>query len=275
MAARFFALVPRLLALAVIWLLGTSTFTFAADNSGRPPASAPAAGKPKPTFVRVPDVRGQPYVFAKGMLQDAGFAWRIEGSVRGYAANTVSSQRPAPGTKVLDNGAPTIVLTLAANKDYGERGVPEDSSSYAGTRVVLASEVNRRKAPRKAAEVAEEAEKVAEQPAPPTEKPRKPDFVVPGAPPEPADEMPLPDRARRLAARLAGKPEPTKKLVSYWLYQHAWIVTGALFGWSEGEQALRILIRVDRDLQERWGVGARSERNARRALAEVQSKKEQ
>ncbi len=45
----------------------------------------------------VPDVRGQAFVFAKGMIQDAGFAWHVTGSVGGYAVNTVATQRPCRG----------------------------------------------------------------------------------------------------------------------------------------------------------------------------------
>jgi hypothetical protein len=56
----------------------------------------------------------------------------------------------------------------------------------------------------------------------------------------------------------------------FWLYQHAWIVTGSKFGWSGGAQALETLIAVDRDLQSRWGIGAKSESVARAALAEVE-----
>jgi hypothetical protein len=85
--------------------------------------------------------------------------------------------------------------------------------------------------------------------------------------------MPLPARARRLDRRLAAVPKPTPRVVDDWLYQHSWIVTGALFGWKDGDEALRILIRVDRDLQSRFGFGAKSEAVARRALAEVLSKK--
>jgi hypothetical protein len=58
--------------------------------------------------------------------------------------------------------------------------------------------------------------------------------------------------------------------VNYWLYQHAWLVTGARFGWSGGAEALRILVRVDRDLQARWGIGGKSLAVARAALAEVE-----
>ena len=39
MAARFTALIPRLLALTVIWLLGAATFTLAADKKATPPTT--------------------------------------------------------------------------------------------------------------------------------------------------------------------------------------------------------------------------------------------
>ena len=106
---------------------------------------------------------------------------------------------------------------------------------------------------------------------PPDEKTRKPDFQVPGAPIEPADEMPLPDRARALERRLAGNGKPGQQLINFWLYQHSWIVTGARFGWHDGAQALRILIKVDQSLERRFGFGARSEVVARRALAYVEA----
>jgi len=58
----------------------------------------------------------------------------------------------------------------------------------------------------------------------------------------------------------------------YWLYQHAWIVTGARFGWWHGAAALRILIGVDGRVESQWGVGFRSESVARAALAAVEAK---
>jgi hypothetical protein len=60
--------------------------------------------------------------------------------------------------------------------------------------------------------------------------------------------------------------------VDHWLYQHNWIVTGARFGWSQGAEALRTLILVDRRVQELWSVGARSERLARQALTDVEKR---
>jgi len=290
MAARLTVLLPRLLALVVIWLLGWSTYTLAAGTPAPKPEAA-AAAKPAepPKFLTVPDTRDKAYVFAKGILQDAGFAWRIDGSVKGYAANEVVGQNPAPGTRVFDNGEPEVALVLQRNLKYGERGLPENESPYSGEDIVLASEYWKKQADKKEEPTEPEQPPATapavppaaelEQPpatapaAPPAGEPepaksRKPDFVVPGAQPEPAGEMSLPARARRLEAYLKGK-QPTDEVVNHWLYQHSWIVTGALFGWQDGAQALRILIRVDESLQRRWDIGTRSEARARRALAEV------
>ena len=99
--------------------------------------------------------------------------------------------------------------------------------------------------------------------------PRPAAFHVPGAPKEPLDEIPLPARARRLEAWLARGRDPTAANERHWLYQHAWIVTGARFGWWHGAEALSVLIRVDRRVESRWGVGYRSEAVARGALAAV------
>jgi PASTA domain-containing protein len=279
MAARLTALLPRLLALTVIWLLGAATFTLAAEK--KPSTPTPAVSEPtQPTVLVVPDVRGKAYVFAKGILQDAGFAWRVNGSVQGYAANVVLTQSAAPGTRAVDNGAPIVVLKLAKNKLYGERGLPENDAPMRGTSLVTLSEWRRQHAHSQTtstsstttATTTEQTTTTTPTTTSEAPKTRKPDFFVPGARAEPADEMPLPQRARRLAHRMAAASKPTPRLVNFWLYQHAWIVTGARFGWHDGADALRILIRVDESLQRRWDFGARSEARARRALAEVEAK---
>jgi hypothetical protein len=100
-------------------------------------------------------------------------------------------------------------------------------------------------------------------------RPRPPAFHAGGAPKEPLDEIPLPARARRLDAWLTRDRGPTAANQRQWLYQHAWIVTGARFGWWHGAQAVKILIRVDRRVESQWGIGYRSEAVARGALAEV------
>ena len=293
MAARLTALLPRLVALTVIWLLGAATYTLAADTVPTAKQEKKAEAASKPHVLTVPDVRKKAYVFAKGILQDAGFAWHVEGSVKGFAANTVTVQRPAPGTKVIDNGAPLVVLGLSRNSAYGESGLPENSAPYKGTRVVLVSdwandqpmttqptETTTTSAPTttEAAPTATEPAATTTEPAgtttepeQPDEKTRKPDFDVPGAPVEPADEMPLPDRARALQRRLTDSGKPSQHLINFWLYQHSWIVTGARFGWHDGAEALRILIRVDQSLERRFGFGAKSETLARRALEYVEA----
>ncbi len=289
MASRLAALLPRLVALTVIWLLATSTITFAAGSRTlAPEPQAPAAEEADAPLI-VPDVRRQAYVFAKGILEDGGFAWRVEGAVQGYAANLVAVQVPAPGVRVLDNGTPTVVLRLQRNAEYEERGLPQNSAPYPGDPLVLASEAEKAE-PEKAAgsDKAKAAKpepagkpdragkpKAAAKPAKQAGKAnqaREPEFEIPGAPPEPLDELPLVERARLLQKRIAARENPTPRLVKYWLYQHAWIVTGARFGWSGGAQALRILIAVDNDMQARWRVGARSEAVARATLAYVESK---
>jgi hypothetical protein len=283
MAVRLAALLPRAVIVAVVWVLATAAFTFAADSTivgpARPTASTAAA---KPTELIVPSVTGQAYVFAKGILEDAGFAWRVSGSVRGYSSNRVLTQSPSAGTRVVDTGAPTIVLRLVRGP-YAQLGRPVDASPYAGTPIRLANlaAVTAPTAPAKKP-VAKPAAKPMHKPAAkpkhkPAAKPRRkpaaraarpPAFAVPGAPKEPLDEMTLPARVLRLETWLAKRPK-TSANVQHWLYQHAWIVTGAKFGWWHGAQALEILIRVDQRVQQRWGIGRKSEAVAQAALATV------
>ena len=94
---------------------------------------------------------------------------------------------------------------------------------------------------------------------------------MPGGTAEPLDEMPLPDRAKALGRYVASHPANAAS-VNHFLYQHAWIVTGAEFGWWRGAEALKLLVAVDRQAQQRWGHGAKSESLARAALARVKAK---
>ena len=117
-------------------LVAGGTLTLAADHATvQRPTLVPVPAAPAP--LKVPDVTGQVYVFAKGILQDHGFAWHVTGPTQGYAANRVTRQQPAAGTVVLDTGAPTIALTLAPNRTYVQRGKPENDAPYAGTAVRL------------------------------------------------------------------------------------------------------------------------------------------
>ncbi len=274
---RFGTLLPPAVLVALAWVLGTAAFTFAADQTqliGAAPKPNPAAAQaPELT---VPSVTGQAFVFAKGMLEDSGFAWRVTGPVHGYSGNQVIAQSPAAGTKVVDTGAPTIVLNLVRGK-YAENGVPEDTPSYTGTAIKLVG-VTEPTAPkvkpvaRKTKPVVRKKKPVARKPAKKVAKApakRPPAFELPRAPKEPLDEVPLTARADQLAAWIDSHPRRTNRNVQRWLYQHAWIVTGANFGWWHGDQALVKLIAVDQQVEQIWGIGHRSEKVARAALAKV------
>jgi beta-lactam-binding protein with PASTA domain len=130
------AAIRFVLALGFAGLLASGTLAFGAERTPTTLHRKPAA-PPPPATLLVPDVRGKAYIFAKGMLEDDGFAWRVEGSVRGFAANSVFGQSPAPGTKVVDTGAPTVLLQLSKAKGYEQLGEPETKSPYPGTEIKL------------------------------------------------------------------------------------------------------------------------------------------
>jgi len=129
----------RVTAIATLAFLTAVPFAFASNPR---PASAPKAPLRPATRVLttlvVPDIQRQPYVFAEGVLEDAGFSWHVAGG-NGFSANTVVSQSPAPGTRVLDTGAPLVTLVLERNRVYGEHGKPENKSPYRGTALKRAS----------------------------------------------------------------------------------------------------------------------------------------
>jgi len=279
MAVRLAALLPRAVIVALVWILGTAAFTLAADNTivGPSHSNTSAAKAAAQTELVVPSVSGQAYVFAKGILEDSGFAWRVAGAVHGYSSNRVVTQSPAAGTRVVDTGAPTIVLRLVRGP-YAELGRPVDAAPYRGTAVRLAGLASvvkpaAKPAPKKPAARPVAKPKLKSKPKPVVKTPAKaaarpPAFVVAGAPKEPLDEMTLSARALRLQRWVANRPK-TGANVRHWLYQHAWIVTGARFGWSHGAEALQTLIAVDRQVERRWGIGAKSEAVTRAALAQV------
>src|SRR5207245_10111165 len=97
-------------------------------------------------------------------------------------------------------------------------------------------------------------------------------FAVPGAPKEPLKEISLPVRAELLRTCVSTHTRPTNANVRHWLYQHAWLVQGAEFGWWHGAQALGTLFGADRRVESRWGIGYRSEAVARAALKQVRAR---
>ena len=281
MALRIATRLPRLAVVGLVFLLASATLAVgAAKRLTAVPKGATAPVSVPPMLV--PDVTGQAFVFAKGTLEDTGFAWRVAGSVHGFAVNKVATQSPAPGTRVKDTGAPTITVMLERTA-YPEKGEPEDVSSYIGTSIVpvglgtvtpiapAAPRGAKQKAPIRVAAPKKAKPKLS---APKVVSPRQrpPAFSVPNAPREPLKEMPLPQRARLLTAWIDRHRQPTSANVNHFLYQHNWIVTGAKFGWWHGAEALRELIAADRVAQRRWGIGKRSELVARSALAEVEAR---
>lgn len=280
------ARLPRVVFVAFLVGLVFAGLTYAAQQTAAtaPPQAAPAPLIVQPQVLVVPDVRGQAFVFAKGIIQDAGFAWHVTGSVGGFAVDNVASQRPTAGTRVVDTGAPVLTLFLTRNARYKEHGQPENDSPYRGTAVRLAP-VSSGLTPlpatptRTPQATPKPAVKPAVKPAlkqnvktPVVRTKRPPAFVVKGAPKEPLDEIALPVRAGQLSAWLTPGRKPTNANVRYWLYQHTWIVTGAGFGWWKGAEALRILIACDKRIVAQWGIGAASEAAARRMLATVEAR---
>src|SRR5207248_2120477 len=204
MALRIATRLPRLAVVGVVLLLASATLAVgAAKRISAVPKGAPAP-VPVATVV-VPDVTGQAFVFAKGTLEDTGLAWKVVGSVHGYAANRVAKQLPAAGTTLKDTGAPTITVTLERTS-YPEKGEPEDVSPYIGTSVQPIGLKPAVTTPAAApAAPAPAAAPKATKTAAPAKRP--PDFVVAGAPKEPLDEMPLPQRAKLLSAWIATHPK--------------------------------------------------------------------
>jgi len=275
MALRIATRLPRLAVVGVVLLLASATLAVGAAKR----LTAVPAGAPAPVAaatVVVPDVAGQAFVFAKGTLEDTGFAWKVVGSVHGYAVNKVATQTPAAGTKLKDTGAPTITVKLERTA-YPEIGEPEDVSPYLGTSVqpLVVHPLTPVSTPAPTLTPAETKAPAATTPKPEAKAAataaRPPAFVVANAPKEPLDEMTLPQRAQLLSTWIARHPK-TKANVRHFLYQHSWIVTGAQFGWWHGAQALQTLIAADRAAQKRWGIGRKSELVARGALAEVEAR---
>ena len=147
---------------------------------------------------------------------------------------------------------------------------PPRQRSSRGSKQGIAVQRHARSAPRSARRGAGSAPRSGAR-ARTLRHPRPAAFHVPGAPREPLDEIPLPARALRLSAWLTPSRRPTAANQRHWLYQHAWIVTGARFGWWHGANALRLLIRVDRRIEYQWGIGYRSEAVARTALGAVEA----
>ena len=125
----------RIAAIALLSFLTAVPFAFASEpRSASGPKAPLRPATHAPVTLVVPDVQGQAYVFAEGALEDAGFSWYVTGR-NGFSSSTVVAQSPAPGTRVLDTGAPLVTLQVKRNRAYGERGTAENKSPYRGTAV--------------------------------------------------------------------------------------------------------------------------------------------
>jgi hypothetical protein len=131
--------VATALVACVIVAGGAALFPAAAEQRLSPVAlHAPVEAQPLP-LLAVPDACGDSYVFAKEVLEETGFGWRIAGTGHGYASDIVVGERPPPGTRVFDTGAPTIELVLAPDPRYTETGSPDPAAPYPGTELRVAA----------------------------------------------------------------------------------------------------------------------------------------
>ena len=129
---------PRVTAVAAAVLLVSATISLAAD---KPAAHKPALHTaPQRHVMTVPDVRGQLFVFASGIIEDGGFGWKVRGAVEGYPSNLVVGQSPKPGTHVIDTGDPTITLRLV--RHGAELGQPQNRSPYGASLIRRAKHAN-------------------------------------------------------------------------------------------------------------------------------------
>ena len=98
---RLNTFVPRLVILAAVWLLATATLTLAAGHKMSTPSATPpvAATTATPTPLKVlvvPSVANEAYVFAKGILEDGGFGWKVGSGALGFPGNVVVGPPPVP-----------------------------------------------------------------------------------------------------------------------------------------------------------------------------------
>ena len=169
-------------------------------------------------------------MFAKGTLEQDGFAWRVEGGVRRLrrqrrrlaepgARHASRSRRrpdrrapPEPQQRLQAGGHPRERLALS------RQGRPSSSARRSRSRR------SRSPPPAREDHVRREA---GAKPRQRSRRSASPPSPSPGAPKEPPDEILLSARAKRLAAWVEAHPKRTAADVNHWLYQHNWIVTGA------------------------------------------------
>ena len=126
----------RIAVIAALIFAGALPFTFVAEaRQNDRKAPLPRRTQTLATLV-VPNVKGQAYVVAQEILEDAGLAWHVTGK-NGFPANRVVAQSPKAGTRIVDTGAPLVTLKVKRNRAYPQRGIPDNKSPYRGTGVRL------------------------------------------------------------------------------------------------------------------------------------------
>ena len=296
MAARLAMLAPRLIALVVIWLLAGCQLDARGRRPSGPRGRNDRSGRRRARQARRP---GRPRRQGPGLRlrqgHPPGRRLRLagQGSREGLRRQHGHDAVAGAGRRVVDNGAPVVIVTLRRSTEYAERGVPENVSPYDGTSVVLLKRLARRAGPGRDGPRGPRPPPLRLRPRPQPLRPRRPLRLRPRHPRRPRSRRrsrprtaiarrtspcrrpgraqqrdPAAERAKNLQRRVSGAQveSPARSSWGNWLYQHAWIVTGARFGWADGDVALQTLVQVDRSLYVRFGFGAKSEQVARSTL---------
>ena len=206
--------------------------------------------------------------------------------MRGYAANIVVSQSPAPGTRVIATARRSSSLRLEPKRLYAQTGEPEDArptgrqpppalgSARTATPTATKRPGDSRATPAatKAAPRRRMRSRAAKTAAAKPAATAPPAFEVAGRPKEPLDEMSLSDRAKQLAAWVerirTDRRERRPLALPAQLDRHRREASAG----GDGADALRTLVAVDNRVQKLWGVGAQSEQVARQTLAKVKER---
>ncbi|MDX6514580.1 MAG: hypothetical protein QOH73_246 [Gaiellaceae bacterium] len=120
-----------LLVLFVVALGGGAWFVFHKSPKAMSDTNSRLLAQRRSRAILVPDVRSFALVDAKSTFDQAGLAWEVVGTVKGYHANVVVAQTPAPGTRLVDTGTPLVKLRLRASG--AQTGSPQQHSAAPGT----------------------------------------------------------------------------------------------------------------------------------------------
>ena len=301
MAPRLRAHLPRVALLVLVGLAATATLTYAAGQPGSVDArvrDVTTAPQRRRSSSRTSATR--PSSSPRGRSRTPASPGASLGSVHGYAANIVVAQSPAAGHPRARHRRAAHHPDLEAERSLPagragrgrlavrghRRSSPPTSRPPSGLRIRrTTAKPAVTKPQRRSATTATPAgrDDDARSRATTPPKPRRDEDDLAAEPPgrvrrpRRAQGAARRDAAHRIARScsrtwLDAHPTKTNANVAHWLYQNAWIVTGAKFGWWHGAEALTTLIAVDRRAQQLWGIGSKSAQQAQSALSEVQSR---